>query len=307
MKNSPPLEGFLYLYKIEQYMIQMITETNINTNLEGAIIILILTAVITGLQYIGKESLAYLKQRHEKREKEKILKIEAKKTGLDKAKEVLKILEDLNKREDIYKEKENQRMLSNNMAVLLNQRKASDIINEVIINTDVERFVLFHTHNGNGQPNYFKPYKVSYLQYNAVDPSHINKYQNIEVDSEYTKMLIDIQDNEGGKIVIKVDDMPECLLKSIYKKEKVKYSEIYFLCATSTGIIYTSLATTRNINSYGEGKYDINIAVAKLKDIFIEEHSRVFRDAILREENETRLKEIFIEKEQLKESLEKDE
>jgi len=285
-------------------MLDINIEPNINTNLEGAIIILILTAIITGVQFVGRETFTYFKQRKERIEREKMIKIESKKTGFDKAKEVLNILEELNKREDIYKEKENQRMLNNNMAVLLNQRKASDIINDVIINTDVERFVLFHTHNGNGQPNYFKPYKVSYLQYNAVDPSHINKYQNIEVDSEYTKMLISIQENKDGKVILKVDDMPDCLLKSIYKKEKVRYAEIYFLCATSTGIIYTSLATTKNIKDYGEGKYDINIAVAKLKDIFIEEHSRVFRDAIMREENETRLKEIFIEKELLKESLE---
>lgn len=264
------------------------------------ILLLILGATIQALGFTGKETYTAIKNKISKDKKRK----EDRKSDYQKAKEVLEVLEDLNEKEDLYKDRENKRMLDNNMSVLMNQQKASEIINEIILNTEVDRFVLFHTHNGNGQPNYFKPYKVSYLQYNAVDPSHINKYQNIEVDAEYTRMLIEIQENMEHKLPIIVENMPECLLKSIYKKEKIKYSEVYFLCATSTGIIYTSLSTTKNITEYIENKEKIVLAISKIKAIFTDESSRVFRDAIIREENETRLKEIYIQKERLKESLE---
>jgi hypothetical protein len=263
------------------------------------LLLLILGAIIQALQFTSKEAYTAIKNKivKDKKRKEDI------KSDYQKAKEVLKVLEDLNEKEDLYKDRENKRMLDNNMSILMNQQKASEIINEIILNTEVDRFVLFHTHNGNGQPNYFKPYKVSYLQYNAVDPSHINRYQNIEVDAEYTRMLIEIQENMENKLPIVFENMPECLLKSIYKKEKIKYAEVYFLCATSTGIIYTSLSTYMDIKEYTKQKEKITLAISKLKAIYTEERSRVFKDVIIREENETRLKEIYISKEKLKETL----
>jgi len=98
--------------------------------------------------------------------------------------------------------------------------------------------------------------------------------------------------------------MEDCLLKSIYKKEKMKYVEVYFLCATNTGIIYTSLATNKENEYFNDCRLDIHIAVNHLKHIFTTEVSRVFRDGIEREENETRLKEIYLRKKMLRENLE---
>lgn len=270
-----------------------------SSNLRDGIMLLVLGAIIASFQFLGKEAFHWYKAYQERKAK----RIERNKSTNQKSNELFDKLEILNVKENLYRDKENQRMMDNNMSVLQNQKLSGDIINEVIMNTDVERFVLFHTHNGNGQPNYFKPYKVSYLQYNAVNPSQIHKYQNIEVDSEYTKMLISIQEDEKQKMFFRVDEMEDCLLKSIYKKEKIKYAEICFLCATSTGIIYTSLATSKDINDFEKHRFDINMAIAKLKSIFNEEHSRVFKDAIVREENETRLKEVYIEKELIKNQI----
>jgi hypothetical protein len=137
-----------------------------------------------------------------------------------------------------------------------------------------------------------------------VDISEIKNYQNLEVDSTYAQMLIDIQNSENHSISIKVDEMEDCLLKTIYKKEKMKYVEIFFLCATNTGIIYTSLATNKDNEYFEDCRLDIIYAVSQLKHIFTTEVSRVFRDCIEREENETRLKEIYLRKKMLKDNLE---
>ena len=273
-----------------------------NNDLRSGIILLILGAIIAGFQFLGKELFHWYKNYQIRKERRK----EKNKTDNQKSIELFDKLVELNEKENKYRELENHRMMDNNMAVLQNQKITGDIINDIILNTDVDRFVLFHTHNGSGQPNYFKPYKVSYLQYNAINPSQIHKYQNIEVDSEYTKMLINIQEDKNHRMFFRVDEMEDSLLKSIYKKEKIKYAEIYFLCATSTGIIYTSLATTKDITNYSEYRFDINMAIAKLKSVFDEEHSRVFIDAIVREENETRLKEVYRDKELLKQQLDND-
>lgn len=263
----------------------------------------ILTAIIVGAQFVGKRLFLMWEKQTQKRLDAKIAKEISEVSDTVKAKEIFDKLTELNKKEVDYNNRETNRLMANNMSVLINQNDASFIIDDVIKNTDVNRFVLFHTHNGNGQPNYFKPYKVSYLQYNALNPSVINKYQNIEVDSDYTKMLIEIQENEGHFVKRVVAEMEKGLLKTIYLKESIKYSEIYFLCATNTGIIYTSIATTEDVKNYDNDRLDISLAISKLKLIFENERRRVFRDAIEREENETRLKEVYIEKQKIKSTL----
>lgn len=265
--------------------------------------LLLLGAVITAAQFIGKELFLMWKKYKQKRIELRIKKDLDKITDESKAKEIFEKLIELNTKEVSYNKKETERLMSNNMSVLINQKNTAYIVDDIIKNTIVNRFVLFHTHNGNGQPNYFKPYKVSYLQYNAINPSIINKYQNIEVDSDYTKMLIEIQENEGHFVKRKVSDMDCGLLKTIYLKEGVKYSEIYYLCATNTGIIYTSIATTEDVDNFDNDRLEISLAISKLKDIFDNERKRVFKDAIDQEENETRMKEIYIEKELIKARL----
>ena len=144
---------------------------------------------------------------------------------------------------------------------------------------------------------------MSYLQYNAVDSREISNYQNLEVDHAYGKMLINIQNSEKHMVSFYVDEMEDCLLRAIYKKEKMKYVEVYFLCATNTGIIYTSLATEKKDETFENSRLDIIYAISKLKYIFEHERNRVFRDGIDREENETRLKQIYFEKIKLKEEI----
>ena len=265
--------------------------------------LLLLGAVITAAQFVGKEFFLMWKKYKHKKAQAKIDKELSEVTDESKAKEIYERLTELNKKDVDYNQKETSRLMGNNMAVLINQRNAAAIIDDVIKHTVVNRFVLFHTHNGNGQPNYFKPYKVSYLQYNALNPSVINKYQNIEVDNDYTKMLIEIQENDGHFVKRVVQDMDNGLLKTIYLKENIKYSEVYFLCATNTGIIYTSIATTEAVDNFDNDRLEICLAISKLKGIFDDERKRVFRDAINREENEGRLKEIYIEKELIKARL----
>ena len=266
----------------------------------NAVTLLITAALVSGLTLISSDLYRYIKDKispmfNKKQNKEKESKYYL---------NALNEIEDLNKQYESYKEKENSRNMANSLSVLTTQTKCNDVITKIILNTQVDRFILFHTHNGNGQPNNLKPFKVSWLQYNAVNKENIQNYQNLEVDNEYAKTLIKIQQNEDKKLNIVVPQMESCLLKAIYDREEIKYSEIYFLCATNTGIIYTSLATHKDVQKYSNNdSLDITLAIQKLKRIFKEENDRVFRDTIEREENESRMKEIILKKEDLKRQI----
>jgi len=268
------------------------------------IILLVATAFVSGISYFSKDIYTFIKERI--KENREIVKSKEKNDNYLKLKTRIFIeeIEELNIQENMYQQREHERILANNLAMLTNQTECNRIITSVLLKEDVKRFIIFHTHNGNGQPSNLKPFKVSYLQYNAVDISEIKNYQNLEVDANYAQMLIDIQNSENHSVSFKVDEMDDCLLKSIYKKEKMKYVEIFFLCATNTGIIYTSLATNKENEYFADCRLDIHIAVNHLKHIFTTEVSRVFRDGIEREENETRLKEIYLRKKMLRENLE---
>ena len=265
------------------------------------ILLLAGTAIVSGISIFGKDIYEFVKERLKKRFEEK----EKKSDNYSKLKTeiFLEEIDQLTKDEIFYQNKENERILANNLAMLTNQTECSKIITSVILKEDVKRFILFHTHNGNGQPNNLKPFKVSYLQYNAVHTDEIRNYQNLEVDANYAQMLIDIQNSESHSVSFEVDKMEDCLLKTIYKKEKMKYAEIYFLCATNTGIIYTSLATSEQNEYFENCRLDIIYAISQLKHIFNTEVNRVFRDVIEREENETKLKEIYLKKKLLRENL----
>jgi uncharacterized membrane protein (DUF106 family) len=263
------------------------------------ILLLVATALVSGFTLLSQYFFEAWKKNKESQEKIINEELQARL----KNKEIFDKLEQLNQDEDKYKESENLRMMANNMSVLTNQTECSKIITGVILRGDVKRFILFHTHNGNGQPNNLKPFKVSYLQYNAVDTSEIGNYQNLEVDNPYAKMLIEIQNSDKHYICFSVEDMENCLLKTIYTKENMKYVEVYFLCATNTGIIYTSLATCEIDSTFENSRLEIIYAISKLKHIFEGERSRVFRDGIEREENEMRLKQIYFEKIKIKNEL----
>lgn len=260
------------------------------------IILIIIAAFIKGFDFLIKELILLFKRQYKNKQEL----IESEKTDKQKIKEFYEKIEELNVKEGIYKDKETARIMANNMAVLTNQTDCGRIITHLVLNSDVSRFILFHTHNGNGQPNSLKQFKVSYLQYNAIHVSEIRNYKNLEVDNPYAEMLINIQNSETHCVKIIVEEMDDCLLKEIYISESMKYVEVYFLCATTTGIIYTSLATDVLECDFKESRLKIKYAISQLKAIFDNERNRVFRDCIEHEENEARLKEIYLEKEKLK-------
>jgi hypothetical protein len=255
-----------------------------------AILVAIITIAIAGLgkviQFLYKRgNKIYIRITKENKifsEKEVLLKLK-------------KIDDDI---QDIH-HKESKRILINNVSVINSRQLIKDIISDIVITTKVDRFIMFTSHNGNGQPSLLKLYKISYMDYNAMNKTDISRYQNITPDNQYTKMLIDIQNNEEKRVKLVTKEMPkDSMLKFFYEKEGIVYAEVYFVHSTETGIIYISAASS-NQSDFEEDKYYIRSSINKIQDIFEEEEKRVSIDKIESEINLELLKKYYIERDTL--------
>jgi hypothetical protein len=64
--------------------------------------------------------------------------------------------------------------------------------------------------------------------------------------------------------------MKEGLLKRIYLRDGVKYSEVYYLMETDDSFIYMTFSTTDDNEKFEDpnDRVEIDIAVSKIRNIF---------------------------------------
>lgn len=115
----------------------------------------------------------------------------------------------------------------------------------------IDRAIMFEGHDGGGEPRIGEPYYIDVVhpEVLASDGDDIRltqdelkkKYSNLQVDSAYIQMLIDIIHKKD--IVFDVDTMEDCLLKKIYEQEKVKQSIVSIVAVQGNSIIYMSQAS----------------------------------------------------------------
>lgn len=83
--------------------------------------------------------------------------------------------------------------------------------------TEIDRFVIFKAWNGDKNPKW----TTSVFQY-RIDDKRPTSYIHFELDRDYVGRIQDLY--EQGVITMKVDDLPESFIKSVYKTEGVKSS-----------------------------------------------------------------------------------
>lgn len=190
------------------------------------------------------------------------------------------------------KEKEEQhRTESNNIQVSKQYLEVDIILNTAKQRSHIDRFLIFTTHNGTGEPSHIKPYKVSVLQGETHRPDKLHFYDALKVDYSYTEMLVAIITNKNKPLQYKVDEMPDCMLKRIYMTEGIKYSEIHFLASTPTGVIYCSLSTLVD-NVYFDDPTDrhiIEMHINELRKHYQNETLRLQRDRVKMQTNNKEL------------------
>lgn len=151
-------------------------------------------------------------------------------------------------------------------------KKASDVIKvvstiyqimqKVVNETPVERFIILKAENGGGRPKVGAHLYATAVMESHSNPEHtiIDKYSKLRVDSHYIEMLSDIIAKE--KVLVTTSNLPTSLLKTIYLAEAVKYSEIRLLHTTDDAIYYCSVATTMENEYFQDPSTVLNVELS---------------------------------------------
>jgi len=144
------------------------------------------------------------------------------------------------------------------------------ILDRVVSNTSVDRFLVLKTENGGGKPRLGSHLYAS-VMYESVAKklkSVKDDYQRLLVDEIYVKMLSDIGLAIPNKL--KVSDMREGILRSIYEVEGITYSEVHYVGETDDAFFYLSVASGEEGNTFDKpmDRVEIEIAISKIRNIF---------------------------------------
>jgi len=147
-----------------------------------------------------------------------------------------------------------------------------DPIDRVLNDTGVQRSLMMKTENGGGKPRLGTHLYASVLYecYKHPLSSVKNDYQRILVDDIYVKMLSDIGPTTSNKLI--VSRMKDGILKKIYQREDIIYSEVHYIGETDDAFFYISFSTTNNDDKFDEpnDRVEIEIAVSKIRRLFEE-------------------------------------
>lgn len=154
----------------------------------------------------------------------------------------------------------------------INVSEFQEAIDRVLSDTGVQRILLMKTEDGGGKPRLGTHLYASVLYEGYKHPlnSVKNDYQRLLVDDIYVKMLSDIGPTTSNKLL--VSRMKDGILKKIYQRETIVYSEVHYIGETDDAFFYISFATTDNDDRFDEpnDRVEIEIAVSKIRVIFEE-------------------------------------
>lgn len=150
-------------------------------------------------------------------------------------------------------------------------------MDKIVDSTSASRVMLFRGSNGGGLPMAGSEFYVKAIHHSFSEDdvnNLVERYTNVLIDGHYANLLRDIVTH--GSVKIKVEEMPDCLLKRMYLTEGIKYSEVHYL--VSKGLIdrkikfeifYLSIAKNDNEGFVNDNdKLNIQLGVDNIKKIF---------------------------------------
>ena len=168
----------------------------------------------------------------------------------------------------------NSNKLSNKKPITSNNfggiSEFQETIDRVLSDTGIQRILMMKTENGGGKPRLGTHLYASVLYEGYKYPLNTvkNDYQRILVDDIYVKMLSDIGPSTSNKLL--VTRMKDGILKKIYQRESIVYSEVHYIGETEDAFFYISFGTTDEDDKFDEpnDRVEIEIAVSKIRRIF---------------------------------------
>lgn len=156
---------------------------------------------------------------------------------------------------------------------MFNQIK--EVVEEILLKTKADRFVILTATNGKFELRFATAIYEHHKKCDKVTLSigATNKYIKFEFDSEYRKMLKEVE--LYGYMNLETSKMRNSDLKSIYESEEINFSNLYFLQrsaidANNDRMFYCSAATHENNNFLQKENIIIKSSIDKLKSKFKE-------------------------------------
>jgi hypothetical protein len=120
-----------------------------------------------------------------------------------------------------------------------------------IIKAGADHAIIFAAHNGGGIPQVGKSFYTSaiYKDWNRNNLNEIPTYENISIDSDYIKNLLEVM--RSGYCISDVSEMNECQLKHHFEHLGVTQNIMYNIGVVDKQYFYISIGTKA-------GKFDKN-------------------------------------------------
>lgn len=141
-----------------------------------------------------------------------------------------------------------------------------DTMNRILGESKVQRVLVLRAHNGGGIIKPSGDLYVSAIYDDYREPFEATKqdFQKLEADMQYAKTLLDVIQN--GKVRYSIDNMPDGILKRVWKSIGVTHGLIYYLGQDNKNI-YLCTCTTSYTGLWltGEEETELDILVNIIK------------------------------------------
>lgn len=121
------------------------------------------------------------------------------------------------------------------------------------------RCLILEGKNGSALPTVDTSYKVSVLATDKESTDAIGNYHDLKVDEEYRKMLAIAATT--SQVMLDVEEMPKCVLHSIYDLEGVKHSCVYYITIFGGSMLYGSFAMYEKHDDFHSDKMIQRLAI----------------------------------------------
>lgn len=137
------------------------------------------------------------------------------------------------------------------------------IMNNVLRNTNAERFLIYESRNGNGLPSLSTQLHISVMYEDYTDPfqSVKNSYQKLEADRAMIETLKQVYDS--GDVIYFTADMPDGMLKEMYINQGVSWAYIFRIGQGHRAFYFGSIVTSKNESPF-QADSGVNTSVIRL-------------------------------------------
>ena len=154
--------------------------------------------------------------------------------------------------------------LTERMTEIANVYMAMD---EMVADGTCDRFIMFKGSNGGSVPRLGSDYniKVLYPAAKAIDKSDFIKNYSLVADGQYVNMLVQIMRERFVGYFSEI--MPDGILKSILRHEKINYCEVYYLANNKDELIFCTIESA-SANFDENQKLKITLEIERIRRLF---------------------------------------